>query len=127
MQMDFTEIELILPKPPSLNMIYAGKHWTYRKKKKDDYKIICQDALSKYDKFTCEGLRMAISYNSRLDIDNGILVSKFLADTLVSEGIIPDDNKDYYTEVKIVYDGDLPKNTYKVILICKNLKYVEQP
>ena len=108
-------------------MIYAGKHWTYRKKKKDDYKIICQDALSKYDKFTCEGLRMAISYNSRLDIDNGILVSKFLADTLVSEGIIPDDNKDYYTEVKIVYDGDLPKNTYKVILICKNLKYVEQP
>jgi hypothetical protein len=125
--MDFTEIELILPKPPSLNMIYAGKHWTYRKKKKDDYKIICQDALSKYDKFTCEGLRMAISYNSRLDIDNGILVSKFLADTLVSEGIIPDDNKDYYTEVKIVYDGDLPKNTYKVILICKNLKYVEQP
>jgi hypothetical protein len=127
MQMDFTEIELILPKPPSLNMIYAGKHWTYRKKKKDEYKIICQDALSKYDKFTCEGLRMAISYNSRLDIDNGILVSKFLADTLVSEGIIPDDNKDYYTEVKIVYDGDLPKNTYKVILICKNLKYVEQP
>jgi hypothetical protein len=125
--MDFTEIELILPKPPSLNMIYAGKHWTYRKKKKDEYKIICQDALSKYDKFTCEGLRMAISYNSRLDIDNGILVSKFLADTLVSEGIIPDDNKDYYTEVKIVYDGDLPKNTYKVILICKNLKYVEQP
>ena len=125
--MDFTEIELILPKPPSLNMIYAGKHWTYRKKKKDDYKIICQDALSKYDKFTCEGLRMAISYNSRLDIDNGILVSKFLADTLVSEGIIPDDNKYYYTEVKIVYDGDLPKNTYKVILICKNLKYVEQP
>lgn len=123
--MDYTEIELILPKPPSLNMIYAGKHWTYRKKKKDEYKIICQEALSHYDKFVCEGIKMAISYNSRMDIDNGILVSKFLADTLVSEGIIPDDNKNYYTEVKIAYDGELPKDTYRVVLICKNLEYVE--
>jgi len=126
MQMDYTEIELVLPKPPSLNKIYAGKHWAVRKKYKDDYKVICQEALSKYDKFTCEGIKMAISYNSRMDIDNGILVSKFLADTLVFEGVIPDDNKKYYTEVKITYDGDLPKDTYKVILICKNLKYDEQ-
>ena len=125
--MDFTEIELILPKPPSLNKIYAGKHWAVRKKYKDDYKIVCQEALSKYDKFTCEGIRMAISYNSRMDIDNGILVSKFLADTLVAEGIIPDDNKKYYTEVKITYDGELPKDCYKVILYCKNLTYDEQP
>ena len=123
--MDYTEIELILPKPPSLNMIYAGKHWTYRKKKKDEYKIICQEALSHHDKFVCEGIKMDISYNSRMDIDNGILVSKFLADTLVSEGIIPDDNKNYYTEVKIAYDGELPKDTYRGVLICKNLEYVE--
>ncbi len=123
--MDYTEIELMLPKPPSLNMIYAGKHWTYRKKKKDEYKIICQEALSKYDKFTFDAFKMAIEYNSRLDIDNGILVSKFLADTLVSEGIVPDDNKKYYTEVKITYNAELPKDTYKVTLICKNLKYAE--
>jgi|TARA_R110000744_G_scaffold968_2_gene3563 hypothetical protein len=124
--MDITEIKLTLPKPPSLNMIYAGKHWTYRKKKKDEYKIICQAELSKHDKFNCESIRMVIRYNSRLDIDNGILVSKFLADTLVDEGIIPDDNKNYYTEVKITYDGDLPKNTYEVILMCTNLNYYEQ-
>ena len=127
MQMDFTEIELILPKPPSLNMIYAGKHWTVRKKYKDDYKKVCQEALSKYDKFIFDSFKMGIEYNSRLDIDNGILVSKFLADTLVSEGIVPDDNKKYYTEVKITYNPELPKNSYRVTLICKNLKYVEQP
>lgn len=123
--MDITEIELILPKPPSLNTIYAGKHWTYRKKKKDEYKIICQEALSNYDKFTIDSFKMDIKYNSRLDIDNGILVSKFLADTLVSEGIVPDDNKKYYTQVTITYDSELPKDTYKVTLMCKNLKYAE--
>ena len=123
--MGITEIELILPKPPSLNMIYAGKHWTYRKKKKDEYKIICQEALSNYDKFTIDSFKMDIKYNSRLDIDNGILVSKFLADTLVSEGIVPDDNKKYYTQVTITYDSELPKDTYKVTLMCKNLKYAE--
>jgi hypothetical protein len=68
---------------------------------------------------------MDIKYNSRLDIDNGILVSKFLADTLVSEGIVPDDNKKYYTQVTITYDSELPKDTYKVTLMCKNLKYAE--
>lgn len=124
--MGITEIELILPKPPSLNMIYAGKHWTYRKKKKDEYKIICQEALSKYDKFTFESFKMAIDYNSRLDIDNGILVSKFLADTLVSEGIIPDDNPKYYKKVTLRFDENLDKNQYICKVICKNLTY-DQP
>ena len=28
------EIDLDLPKPPSLNQYYAGKHWAIRKKQK---------------------------------------------------------------------------------------------
>jgi len=123
--MDCVEIELTLPKPPSLNMIYAGKHWTYRKKKKDEYKIICIQALSNYDAFTCETFRMVIRYNSRLDIDNGILVSKFLADTLVSEGIVPDDSPKYYDKVSIEYDKSLEKNTYMVTLRCNGFKRIE--
>jgi hypothetical protein len=122
---DYVEIELNLPKPPSLNMIYAGKHWTYRKKKKDEYKEICIRELSKLDAFTCEAFRMAIRYNSRLDIDNGILVSKFLADTLVSQGIVPDDSPKYYDQVTIKYDKSLEKNSYLVRLRCTGFKIIE--
>ena len=122
---NITQITLILPKPPSLNMIYAGKHWAVRKKYKDDYKAICCEALSEYDKFTAEEFHFNISYNSRLDIDNGILVSKFLADTLVSQGIVKDDSPKYYKQVKITYDKEIPKNTYVVEIYFKNLVYDE--
>ena len=119
----WTEIKLRLPKPPSLNKIYAGKHWAVRKKYKDDYKAICTEALAHYDKFTCEGFRLDISYRSRLDIDNGILVSKFLADTLVALEVVKDDNPKYYDKVTICYDESLEKDTYLVKLMCKNLVY----
>jgi hypothetical protein len=122
--MGTTEIKLTLPKPPSLNKIYAGKHWAVRKKYKDDYKAICIEALSEYDKFTAEGFQISIQYNSRMDIDNGILVSKFLADTLVSSEIVPDDNPRYYDKVTISYNSDLPKNTYEVTVYFKNLTYL---
>jgi hypothetical protein len=121
---DYTLITLELPKPPSLNKIYAGKHWAVRKKYKDDYKKICAEALCEYDSFVAEEFYFDISYNSRLDIDNGILVSKFLADTLVSEGIVQDDSPKYYKKVSIRYDQDLPKNTYIVNIYFKNLSYV---
>jgi hypothetical protein len=65
-----------------------------------------------YDAFTCETFRMDIHYNSRLDIDNGILVSKFLADTLVSMGVVQDDSPKYYDKVTIKYDSTLEKNSY---------------
>lgn len=119
------DIILLLPKPPSLNMIYAGKHWTYRKKKKDEYKAICIEALEPYDAFTCESFRLDITYNSRFDIDNGILVSKFLADTLVEFGVVEDDNPKFYDQVKIGFDGGLPKNTYRVVIKCKGYKIKE--
>tara|TARA_B110000285_G_scaffold105559_1_gene120199 strand:- start:1963 stop:2349 length:387 start_codon:yes stop_codon:yes gene_type:complete len=122
---EFTEIKLDLPKPPSLNKIYAGGHWGKRKKLKDEYKKHCLKALAEFDSFTCDGIELHISYNSRLDIDNGILVSKFLADTLVSEGIIPDDNPKYYKRVTLIFDENLNKNQYICKVYCKNLTYDE--
>ena len=120
-----TEIILTLPKPPSLNKIYAGKHWAVRKKYKDDYKKECVKALEEYDAFTCETFRLDIRYNSRLDIDNGILVSKFLADTLVSQGIVQDDNPRYYDKVTIKYDNTIEKNSYVVTIRCTGFKTLE--
>jgi len=116
------EIILTLPKPPSLNKIYAGVHWATRLKYKNDYKGSIKAELSNHDKFTCESYSLDISYNSRLDIDNGILVSKFLSDCLVQEGYVPDDTPKYFTSVKISFDGTLPKNTYLVKLKIKGYK-----
>jgi hypothetical protein len=123
--MDYVEIKLELPKPPSLNKIYAGQHWAVRKKYKDDYKKECQKQLEKLDDFVCNRIQFFITYNSRLDIDNGILVAKFLADTLVSEGIIPNDNPKYYDKVTLEYDLGLPKNTYLVKIKCFGYAIVE--
>jgi len=123
--MDYVEIKLELPKPPSLNKIYAGQHWAVRKKYKDDYKKECQKQLEKLDAFVCNRIQFFITYNSRLDIDNGILVAKFLADTLVSEGIIPNDNPKYYDKVTLEYDLGLPKNTYLVKIKCFGYAIVE--
>ena len=123
--MDYTIIQLVLPKPPSLNKIYAGKHWAVRKKYKDDYKKECQKELAKVDTFVADSINFSIRYNSRLDIDNGILVSKFLADTLVEEGYIQDDSPKYYDKVVIRYDKEVPKNNYIVDIKCFGYKIVE--
>ena len=120
---DVTEIKLTLPKPPSLNKIYAGQHWAIRKKYKDDYKAICCEALADFDTFTCEAFRLVIRYHSRMDIDNGILVSKFLADTLVAVEAVKDDSPKYYDKVTIRFNESLPKDTYQVKLLCKNIEY----
>lgn len=123
--MEYKEVKLTLPKPPSLNKIYAGKHWAVRKKYKDDYKKECKKELAKIDRFTTERINFSISYHSRLDIDNGILVSKFLADTLVEEGYIEDDRPKYYDYVDICFDKELPKNTYVVVIKCFGYKKEE--
>jgi hypothetical protein len=120
------KIRVKLPQPPSLNKLYAGQHWGVRKKYKDDYKAECIKVLEEYDPFTAEGFWIYIRYNSRLDIDNGILVSKFLADSIVSHGIIEDDSPKYFKQVKIRYDENLPKKTYIVDIYFKNMKYVDQ-
>ncbi len=113
---------LNLPKPPSLNKIYSGGHWAIRSKYKNDYKREIKKELDPFDKFTCESYSLDIRYNSRLDIDNGILVSKFLSDCLVEEGYVEDDSPKYFTSVRIRFDSSLPKNIYQVVIKIKGYK-----
>ena len=115
---DILEIELNLPKPPSLNQYYAGKHWAIRKKQKDEYAKHCKEELERFDSFTCSSYEIHIRYNSRHDVDNVVLVSKFLSDTLVAMGIVQDDGNKYYKRLNIKIDKDLPKDTFIVKLKC---------
>lgn len=107
-------LQLRLPKTISLNSLYAGKHWTYRKRIKDEYKKIVEEELVNYDHHTCEGCTIHIRYNARYDVDNNVLVSKFVADTLVANGWIVDDSPKYYNKLTIVFDPSIEKNYCQV-------------
>ena len=108
------ELLLKLPKTISLNSLYAGKHWTFRKKKKDEYKKIVEKELENYDHYRAESMSICIRYNTRQDLDNVILVSKFTADTLVANEWIPDDTPKYYRKLTIVFDPEVEKNYCEV-------------
>jgi hypothetical protein len=109
-----TILELKLPKTISLNSLYAGKHWTFRKKTKDDYKKIVEKELARYDHVVGKSMSIRIRYNSRADVDNNVLVSKFVADTLVANGWIADDSPKYYHKLTIIYDQAVEKNYCEV-------------
>jgi|14BtaG_2_1085337.scaffolds.fasta_scaffold03846_7 hypothetical protein len=124
-QSKYLQIKLNLPKPPSLNQYYAGKHWAIRKKHKDDYSKICKEELEKYDAFTMDSYEIHITYNSRHDVDNIILVSKFLSDTLVAMGSVKDDGNKYYKRLNIKVDKELPKDCFLVEVRCYGYKLKE--
>ena len=115
----WNEIELTLPKPPSLNKFYAGKHWSIRKKYKDEYTKICKAELEKYDISPFENYEVHVRYNCRYDVDNTIMVSKFLSDTFTSLDLVADDSNKYYTRLCIKVDKELEKDTFKVLIRYK--------
>jgi len=116
------ELELTLPKPPSLNAFFNGKHWGGKVKMKKEFTQYCEAELEKYDPFFCESYEIHIRYNTRHDVDNVILVSKFLSDTLVDKGMVKDDGNKFYKRLDIRVDKEIPKNTCSVKLKCYNLK-----
>jgi len=107
-------LSLTLPKTISLNSLYAGKHWTFRKKTKDEYKKIVEAELARYDHHFAESMSIHIRYNTRADVDNLVLVSKFTADTLVANGWIADDSPKYYHRLTITFDESVEKNYCEV-------------
>jgi len=107
-------LSLTLPKTVSLNTLYAGKHWTFRKKTKDEYKKIVEAELARYDHHFAESMSIHIRYNTRADVDNLVLVSKFTADTLVANGWIADDSPKYYHRLTITFDKSVEKNYCEV-------------
>jgi hypothetical protein len=115
-------LSLTLPKTISLNALYAGKHWTFRKKTKDEYKKIVEAELARYDHHFAESMSIHIRYNTRADVDNLVLVSKFTADTLVANGWIADDNPKHYHKLTITFDKSVEKNYCQVEIRLKLLQ-----
>jgi hypothetical protein len=117
------ELDFLLPKPPSLNTVYAGKHYAVRQKYKKDYFEQIREVFQHIDEFRAETFQLHLWHNTRLDCDNLILAIKFLSDFLVAEEMVANDNKKHFKKLSISVaedDQEVPKNFIKVKLILGN-------
>jgi hypothetical protein len=84
-----------------MNKLYAGTHWTKRKRQADFIHSLVQTTLyaNKVPRMPFnKPVRVCISYNSRLDIDNHSYLSKLIIDGLKGY-LIEDDTKKYLVEL----------------------------
>ena len=85
-----------------LNKLYAGTHWTVRKRQADFIHAMVQSTLYalKVPRTPFKTpVRVSISYNSKLDIDNHGYISKLIIDGLKG-WVIQDDTKKYVKELE---------------------------
>lgn len=118
MKLDYNEITLTLPKPPSLNKWYSGKHWAIRKKQKEAYSSFIQSELEGIDKFTMDRFAIDVQYNCRYDVDNAITCIKFLADYLRGDGYVTDDTTKYFFSQSTTFNQELKKDEFKATIRC---------
>jgi len=122
---EFVIIELLLPKPPSLNQFYAGKHFSIRTKHKEKYWKEIAAALEVHDKWSMEAFSIDVRYNCRYDVDNAICCAKFLADYLRNNGYVEDDTPKYFTSQSTTFDDSVSKDKFLAIIKCKNIVFNE--
>ena len=106
-------------KCPSWNDMYAGRHWSLRKKIADEIHSLVKYAVYRKNKETFKKCRIefVICYkgNRRHDPDNCNI--KLFIDGLVVAGIIPDDNSKVIKEITIkCHTGGLKD---KVLILIK--------
>ena len=117
------ELDFLLPKPPSLNTVYAGKHYAVRQKYKKEYFNEIREVFQQFDEFRADTFQIHLRHNTRLDCDNLILAIKFLSDYLVAEKMVANDNKKHFKKMSICVANDedeVPKNYIKVKIILGN-------
>jgi|TARA_R100001460_G_scaffold85837_3_gene127154 hypothetical protein len=125
MLLEYNEVTISLPKPPSLNKWYSGKHWSVRKKQKETYCKAIKTQLESIDKFTMDRFKIDVEYNCRYDVDNAITCVKFLADYLRGDGYVGDDNTKYFFSQSTTYNPKLSKDEFKATVKCYGYKICE--
>lgn len=122
MSYDYQEITIPLPKPPSLNALYSGKHWSSRFGEKSSFGKQVKETLRSYDAFHADKVSIHLRYNCRFDVDNTIVAIKFLADYLKSHGYIDDDTPKYFTAISSTFDNSLGRNEFLAKICCWGYK-----
>lgn len=119
---EYQEITIPLPKPPSLNALYSGKHWSNRFSEKSSFGRQVHKTLHSYDSFHADKISIHLRYNCRFDVDNTIVAIKFLADYLKSNGYIDDDTPKYFTGISSTFDNHLGKDEFVAKVCCWGYK-----
>lgn len=109
-------IQIRLTKIPSLNQFYSSKHWTFRKKLKDELNAEIMAQLEQYDPVTYEGLEVYLRCNYRMDLDNCIMAVKFVVDAFNKWGGLEDDSPKYFQKIRMEVDKSLEKTSCLVEL-----------
>ena len=123
----------------SLNQIYSSPHWSVRSRIKREWRQLLLDAIlreeecslpeliERYSNINVKEIHLSIGVHNRLDIDNNVMVAKFLMDMLqeptaktkdsdVKLCLIKNDGPKIYTQLHLYADTQLPKGTGKITL-----------
>jgi hypothetical protein len=114
---EYKEIDFTLPKAPSLNQFYAGRHYSVRQKYKKEYNAEIKNVFDQYDKFFADTYKIDLVHNTRYDCDNVIITIKFISDYLKDNGYVTDDSKKYFKSlsIRVAEDGEvIEKNSISV-------------
>jgi Holliday junction resolvase RusA-like endonuclease len=99
------KIPIKIKKNWSLNKIYAGVHWAKRKQDKDYMRLLVRACLKEKRKF--EGpVRLTFEFLSKLDVSNHAYLVKLIEDSLVHNGILKDDTREYVGEIVMRHQDD---------------------
>lgn len=106
---------------PSTNTIYAGIHWTLRKKAKDEAVLAMREAVQRQAVVPATA-RVDLVFTPRLgkgvrkrDASNNSMSAKLLEDAMVKCGILPDDTLEHVrnvTNAAPIVDRSLPTGTW---------------
>lgn len=121
----YEEIVIQLPKPPSLNKFYSGRHYAVRVKYKNEYWESIAKAIKDHDKFWIDSMEIHVRYNCRFDVDNAICCCKFLADYLRNHGYIHDDSPKFFTKQSTQYDPEVEKDKFVATIKGYGYKIIE--
>jgi hypothetical protein len=90
--------------PPTLNMFFSRRHWTWRKRQTDEWVLafgMAYKAAKLPDRLNWPVTVSATLYSKRQprDTDSAIIAVKFAQDALVEYGYLPNDTPQYIPTV----------------------------
>lgn len=129
----------------SLNQIYSSPHWSVRSRIKREWRQLLLDAIlrdrgctlpeliEEFKSIKVKEVHVKLSVNNRLDLDNSVMMNKFLMDMLqqptkktkdsdIKLCLIPNDGPNVFTKLQMEVDRSLPKSTgrFELTIIEEN-------
>lgn len=101
----------------SINQFYLQGHWKRRSDLKNEFKGIFEALFAKHEELEwMDEFMLILFFNCRMDTDNTSGMIKIFVDTMKGR-FIANDTKKHFPSTAMVYDPELPINTYEFVLL----------